>query len=70
MGIKTQLDTVNTNKIQLRQNINFYLSHLSVIELLIIAGISQSLAENYSDSFSEWKNKTRDEMMKNCGTVK
>lgn len=42
---------------ELKQNILFYVSNLDLTELKILEKISFELANNYSESYKEWRRK-------------
>jgi len=49
----------NSDKLKkdIKENIDFFVSHLNIKELNILEEIAKKLAENYSGSYFEWKYK-------------
>jgi len=51
------LDITKQDKKEVKENINFYISHLSVTELKILESVAKQLARSYSKSYNEWVSK-------------
>jgi len=50
-------NNIDKRKKELKDNIDFFVSHLDVRELILLEEVAKKIAENYSKSYFDWKYK-------------
>ncbi len=63
MSLNLEHDPIKDREKELRKDIDFFISHLSLKELEIICSISHKFADSYSDTYAEWKLNIRKNFM-------